>query len=560
MPESKPIHIAIIGAGIGGLTAAAYLQNKLGFYDYTIYERSTDVGGTWRVICLGTVLDQRSYNHFSKILIRGALVIFPHTGIQPNPDWEYVWASQSELQKYWRRVSAKHKLDSHIQYESEMVSAVWDEDKKHYTLVIRNTKTQETRKVTAQVVISATGVLSQPRWPDIPGRESFSGPMIHAEHWDHTVSLKGKRVAVVGNGCTGSQIVPEISKDDTMHVTQFCRTPQWYLPRPQTRVAPWVQWMFRHIPFMLKGFRWSLAAMFELLYWNMNKGLVGRVVHYCFEKMSIFYTKKMAPAKYHDQIIPDYPMGCRRVILDPDYLFSLNRPNVELEWGPISEIVTDGIVTKSGKKIDVDVICFATGFEIEKSLTLNVTGANGQTLSEYYKKEGGPTGYMGTTIPGFPNWVTMFGPNTTTGHASVLFAEEMQMDYVVQLLKPILNRQAKSFVPKAESSRSWNVWVQQQLSQKHVWGSCSSWYRAGGQQGKVVALWAGSTTHMWWSLRKPLLENFEFDGGERLFRGKQSVDFIKLVFWPSALAVVVATYFKAIQGGSFSLSQITSFM
>ncbi|QRV78322.1 flavin-containing monooxygenase/FMO family protein [Ceratobasidium sp. AG-Ba] len=534
MSESRPIHIAIIGAGIGGLTAAIYLQNKLGFYNYTIYERSTDVGGTWR---------QNTYP--------GCACDIPvhwySLSTDPNPDWEYIWASRDEIQRYWARVSSKNKLDSHIQYESEMVSAVWNDGKKHYNLVIRNTKTQETREVTAQVVISATGVFNLPRWPGIPGRESFRGPMLHAEHWDHTVSLKGKRIAVIGNGCSGSQIVAEISKDDTIHVTQFSRTPQWYLPRPQTRVAPWARWIFRNIPFVLKGFRWSLASTFELLYRNMNKGLTGRIVHSCFEKAAVYYTKKMSPAKYHNQIIPDYPMGCRRIVFDPGYLSSLNLPNVELEWGPISEIVSDGIITKSGKKIDVDVICFATGFEIENSLTLNITGVNNQTLAEYYKKEGGPTGYMGTTIPGFPNWVTIFGPNTATGHASVLFAEEMQMNYVVQLLKPILNRQIKSFAPKAEATRSWNVWVQQQLSKKHIWASCSSWYRAGDQQGKIVALWPGSTAHMWWSLRAPSLKNFEFDGGEKWLRRKRNTDFIKLVFWPSALAVATATYVKAIQ-------------
>ncbi|KAG8728117.1 hypothetical protein FRC12_021999 [Ceratobasidium sp. 428] len=421
-----------------------------------------------------------------------------------------------------------------------MVSAVWNEEYKHYTLEIRDVKTQATRRVTAQVVISATGVFNLPRWPDIPGRESFKGELLHAEHWDHGVKLSGKRVAVVGNGCSGSQMIPEISKDSSVQIVNFCRTPSWYLPRPQTHVPSWVRWTFRNVPLTLKLFRWTLAGTFELLYHNMKKGLFSNLIHKIFEKGAVYYIKAMTPAKYHDKMIPSYPIGCKRIVFDPGYLSSLNRPNVELEWEHIAEIVPEGVVTKSGKRMDFDVICFATGFDIENSLALNVTGVNKQTLEQYYQQEGGPTGYMGTTIPGFPNWVTIFGPNTATGHASVVFAEEMQMQYVAQLLKPILLGKVKSFAPRAEATRSWNDWVQFQLSKYHIWSSCASWYRAGNQRGKIVAIWPGSTKHMWWSLRKPVWENFEFDGGEDWLRKKRVTDLLKFVALPSALAVAGA--------------------
>ncbi|KAG9126840.1 hypothetical protein FRC07_001741 [Ceratobasidium sp. 392] len=521
------INIAIIGAGIGGITAAISLQKSLGFHNYTIYERGTDVGGTWR---------QNTYP--------GCACDIPAhwycLSSDPNPDWEFVWASRDEIQTYWKRLSNKYQVESHIEYGSEMVSAVWNEENKYYTLEIRDVNTQETRRVTAQVVISATGVFSLPRWPNIPGRESFRGEVLHAEHWDHRVNLSGKRVAVIGNGCSGSQIVPAISKDGSVQVVNFCRTPSWYLPRPQTRVASWVRWIFRNVPFALKLFRWTLATTFELLYHNMKKSPFSSLIHKIFEKGAVVYMKAFAPAKYHQKMIPNY--RCKRIVFDPGYLSSLNRPNVEIEWEHIAEIVPEGIVTQSGKKAEFDVLCFATGFDIENSLTLNVTGVNKQTLEGYYEQEGGPTGYMGTTIPGFPNWVTIFGPNTATGHASVLFGEEMQMQYVAQLLKPILQGKAKSFAPRAEPTRTWNDWVQFQLSKYHIWSSCASWYRAGNQRGKIVALWPGSTTYMWWSLRKPVWGNFEFDGGEEWLRKKRTTELLKLAALPSVLVAAATIY------------------
>ncbi|CCO33438.1 putative monooxygenase Mb0916 [Rhizoctonia solani AG-1 IB] len=193
------------------------------------------------------------------------------------------------------------------------------------------------------------------------------------------------------------------------------------------------------------------------------------------------YIKSVAPAQYHQYLIPKYDIGCKRVILDPGYLESLHRPNVDMEWDPIARIVSDGIETKSGHKHQFDVIAFATGFDITSSVALDVTGINGQRLQEYYNREGGPTGYMGTTIPGFPNWFTILGPNTVTGHASAVFAEELQMDYVTQLLRPILAGDVKGFMPRADSTRSWNEMSQSKLG-KGVWSGCGSWYRRGKRQ------------------------------------------------------------------------------
>ncbi|CAE6473551.1 unnamed protein product [Rhizoctonia solani] len=442
-----------------------------------------------------------------------------------------MYAPQDEIHRYWKGIAKKHNIEPHIRFNNEFVSAVWDERGQNYTLRLRNVQTYGVTEVKAKIVISAVGTFHYPRWPAVPGRESFQGEILHAQMWNQGVSLTGKRVALIGNGCAGSQILPAIAEESSTMVTNFCRTPSWYTPRRQKPVPIWAKWAFRNVPLALRGFRLFLAARSEMFYQHLKLGPLASYFRKRVEKVGLCefvlsianlhitqdmanYIRSAAPVKYHKYLIPSYDVGCKRIIMDPGYLQALHRPNVDMEWDPILEIVSDGIVTKSGRKHQVDVIAFATGFDIASSVTLNVTGARGQCLEDYYRQEGGPTGYMGTTIPGFPNWITIYGPNIGTGHASVIFAEELQMNYISGLLKPVLQDKVKSFVPRAESAQFWNKWVQSCLN-KHVWAGCASWYRADGPNAKIFALWPGGNIHMWWSFRKPNWKHFELVGGER---------------------------------------------
>ncbi|CAE6533011.1 unnamed protein product [Rhizoctonia solani] len=508
MPKTQnSVTIAIIGAGIGGITAAISLQEKLGLYDYTA---TSDVGGTWRQNAYpGCACDVPA--HWYSL------------STDPNPDWNHMYAPHDEIHRYWKAVAKRHNIEPHIKFNNELLSAVWDEREQNYTLRLRNVLTHEVGEIRTKVVISAVGTFHHPRWPAIPGRESFKGKTLHAQMWDHNVSLTGKRVALIGNGCAG------YSEDGSTIVTNFCRTPSWYAPRRQKPVPVWAKWAFRNVPLALRGFRLYLAARSEIFYQHLKLGPLASHFRKRAEKDMAEYTRSVAPTKYHKYLIPSYDVGCKRIIMDPGYIQALNRPNVDMEWDPILEIVSDGIITKSGRKHQVDVIAFATGFDIASSVTLDVTGVKGQQLKDYYHQEGGPTGYMGTTIPGFPNWVTIFGPNTGTGHASVIFAEELQMNYISRLLKPVLEGKIKSFVPRNESTQSWNKWVQYCLN-KHVWSGCASWYRANGPDAKIFALWPGGNIHMWWSFRKPNWNHFEMvEGGGWLLKRRIS-DSVNILF------------------------------
>ncbi|KAJ1308197.1 hypothetical protein OPQ81_003912 [Rhizoctonia solani] len=521
------VTIAIIGAGIGGITAGISLQEKLGVYDYTIFELASDVGGTWR---------QNTYP--------GCACDVPahwySLSTDPNPDWTHMYAPHHEIHRYWKGIAKKHNIEPHIRFNHEFLSAVWDEKEQGYTILFRKVQTHKITEVKAKIVISAVGTFHYPRWPAVPGRESFKGEILHAQMWNHEISLVGKRVALIGNGCAGSQILPAISEDSSTMVTNFCRTPSWYAPRRQKPVPAWVKWAFRNVPLALRGFRLYLATRSEMFYQHLKLGPFATHFRKREEKDMANYIRSVAPAKYHQHLIPSYDVGCKRIIMDPGYLQALNRPNVDMEWDPILEIVPDGIVTKSGRKHQVDVIAFATGFDIASSVTLDVTGAKGERLQDYYRREGGPTGYMGTTIPGFPNWVTLYGPNIGTGHASVIFAEELQMNYISALLKPVLEGKVQSFAPRAESTKTWNTWVQSSLN-KHVWSGCASWYRAEGPNAKIFALWPGGNLHMWWSFRKPHWQHFKLVGGESWLFKRRVLDAVGTLLRLSFVAAGIST-------------------
>jgi len=248
------------------------------------------------------------------------------------------------------------------------------------------------------------------------------------------------------------------------------------------------------------------------------------------ERASIEMIKRLVPEKYHKNMIPTYPMGCKRIVIDPDYLESLQRSNIDLEWDPITEITESGITTKSGKTYEFDIICYATGFDVEGSSSIVVKGINGLSMFDYFNQEGGPTAYMGTTTPGFPNWFSLLGPNTATGHASVIYSEEIQIDYAMQLIEPVIRGKAKSFVPKADATRAYNEYIQDELT-RTVWTGCISWYRAGdARQGKLIATWPATLTYMWWLLRKPVWTDYETIGGEAWVRRRRYLSAFKTAF------------------------------
>jgi len=253
-----------------------------------------------------------------------------------------------------------------------------------------------------------------------------------------------------------------------------------------------------------------------------------------FRRTLAKYIKEKAPKEYHEVLTPNFPPGCRRIIVDPGYLESLHKPNVGMCWEPIDAIVEDGIKLKSGAVLPLDVIVLGTGFELESS-ELDLQGSDGRTLGSYFESKNGPSAYLGASIPGFPNFFMLLGPNTVVGHASAIFAEEVQIQYALQLMKPVIDGLAKSFEIRDEDSDAYNRYLDNRQSAS-VTQDCSSYYRW-NREGRNFALFPGPVTLFYWLARKIKWERYKVVGGEkweaqrrREARRKWSVRFAFVVF------------------------------
>ncbi|KAI0039316.1 FAD/NAD(P)-binding domain-containing protein [Auriscalpium vulgare] len=495
--SSEEPRIVIIGAGLGGISTALALKTQLKFEGFTIYEKGSGVGGVWRENTYpgcGSDVPAHWYSLSTAL----------------NPNWTSYYSSQSEILAYWQDLWTRHSLAAHTSFSTEVVSATWDASRQHYDVLLEDRTTGAQRTERANVVVwAAGGPFQEPLYPkDLPGAANFKGPVWHSARWRHDVELKGKRVGVIGNGCSAAQFIPVISEEPTVEVINFCRTPQWYVPRYDYSAS--VKWIFAHVPFVMKAYRAFVMATSDIRYLALRR-TGTRIQRQAREKLTQ-YVKETAPEKYHAQLIPEYPPGCRRMIIDPSYLASLHRPNVDLNWTGIDSIVEDGIRLKTGEVIKLDVIILSTGFSLVPP-RLDIRGSKDVLLSEHFKAHEGAAAYLGLSVPGFPNFFMLPGPNSGGGHASLIFVEEVQIQHALQLIKPILQHKAQSFEVREDVTNKYNKWLQEGLA-KTVWTHCTSYYRGDNKDGKNVTNFAGPVTLFWWLARKPRIADYIATGAE----------------------------------------------
>jgi len=237
------------------------------------------------------------------------------------------------------------------------------------------------------------------------------------------------------------------------------------------------------------------------------------------------YIKTTAPERYHSKLIPQFPPGCKRIIVDPGYLESLHRPNVTLCFDAIECVVPQGVRLKTGEVVPLDVLIFGTGFSLLPD-RLEIVGNGGIRLTDYWESKGGPEAYYGLAVPNFPNFFMFLGPNSAGGHASVIFVEEVQIQHTMQLIKPILAGAVRSFAVREEASEKYNSWMQKRLV-RTVWNSCTSYYRRGSTRGKIFATFPGPVSLFWWLARRPRYSDYEIVGGERWERGQWAKGIVK---------------------------------
>ncbi|KAF7358972.1 hypothetical protein MSAN_01237600 [Mycena sanguinolenta] len=485
-------HVVIIGAGMSGMAMAIELK-RTGFTNFTIIEKASEVGGTWRD------------NKYPGCASDSAIHLYSLSS-DLNPDWLHSVAFQPTIQEYWLQLASKYDLYSSIIFNRRVVSAQWDMRTQKYDII-----TEELDgtliPLTAAILISAAGLLERPKFPDIPGISNFRGDSFHSGRWDSSISLAGKRVAIIGSGPSATQIVPLISKDPGISVTQFCRSRSWILPPVHNFVSVLsitslkaVQIRREYSTLQSQAHIMNILGLVqgEYLYFTIFASHTG---NQSIERDVKAYMMHATPPEYVGQVIPsdpDHKVGCKRVVFDTDYLPSLARPNMSIVWDPIESITEDGLRTKEGS-VTFDVIIYTTGYMTD-DYPIHVKGVH-QTVNEYYQAHGGPTAYLGTTLPGFPNFFLISGPNTATGYTSLFFAIEVQIQYIVRMIKPVIASEISSMEITSEATDDYNRDIQRRLS-GFIWSKCFSWYRT-GNTGKIHGLFPGSMILYWWWMRNP---------------------------------------------------------
>lgn len=472
MPEQEHVHVrvAVIGSGFGGLGAAVRLRRE-GVTDFVVLERADAVGGTWRDNSYpGCACDVPSHLYsFS---------------FAPNPDWPRTFSGQGRIREYLEHVADTFRLRPHIQLNSEVTQLRWDGERLLWEIDTAS------GTLTADVVVSATGPLSDPKVPDMPGLDTFPGKVFHSARWDHGYDLRGKRVAMIGTGASAIQIVPAVQKE-VGRLTLFQRTPPWVMPRADRAITKAERWLHRQLPFTTQARRGVLWGIRELQVQAFTKrpNELGMVEQLAKRNM---YRAIKDPA-LRAKLTPDYRIGCKRILLSNTYYPALAQPNVDVVASGLREVRGSTLVAADGTEAEVDAIVFGTGFHVtDMPIAERVIGADGVSLAESWK--GGMAALRGATAAGFPNFMTIIGPNTGLGNSSMILMIESQLNYLADYLRQLHVLGGRvALTPRPTAVTGWNNRVQDRM-RRTVWntGGCTSWYL--DENGVNTTVWPGTTT------------------------------------------------------------------
>lgn len=498
--------VVVIGAGMTGIAAGVKLGEA--GYDYTIFEKNAEVGGTWwENVYPGVGVDTPSH--------------FYSYSFELNPNWSHYHPKGPEIHRYLSGVADKYGIRKNIRFETRVTGAVWDEAAHVWHVSIQN-KDGEATSVRANAVILAHGLLNRWSMPKIPGLETFKGPAMHTAGWDPRVDLKGKRIAVIGTGASAAQLAPAVAPT-AEHVTVFQRSKHWVLNNPDINadVTPGVQFALREIPHYKEWFRFRV-------YWFTGDGLYGNVCQddsWPDKSMSIsaqnegarqyalaYLNHKLADRPdLREKLTPDYPIFGKRIILDADggWIDTLKRPNVTLETRGIDHIEEDAVVLKDGTRVAADVLALATGFDIAKIIgSLTIKGQGGRDLGAEWGDDN-PRAYLGVVTPGYPNFFFTLGPNSAPNHAAgVNMVIECQINYIIESLDLMIAKGAKEIVPTEAACAAWNEKVERQMT-KMIWThpKARSYYL--NSAGRNIISCPFRLVDYWTWMRHPDLEAFQ---------------------------------------------------
>ncbi len=462
--SAEHTEIAIVGAGFGGLGMAVELL-RAGREDFVVLERGPEVGGTWLANTYpGCQCD-----------VPSNLYSFSFAG---KSDWSRAYPEQPQILDYLRDTADRFGVRPHVRLDTEVLDASWDEEEMLWRIDTSR------GSLTARGLVAAPGLLSEPRVP--AGFEAFAGEVFHSARWDHSASLEGKRVGMVGTGASAIQIGPRI-QPEVAQLTVFQRTAPWIIPHPDRQIPPSLQRLYARVPALQKLARAGIYAMHETI-------APGLTYAPSLLKAQELAARGLMRAQISDpalraKVTPDYEIGCKRILLSSDWYPMLGEPNVDLVTAGIEEVRAHSIVTADGVEHELDALVLATGFDpVDIPLARRMNGREGRSLHDVWG--GSPRAYLGTAVSGFPNLFLVYGPNINLGHTSMVYMLESQIRYVVQALERLQRLGAVEVRP--EVVERYNAGLQRRL-RRSVWnnGGCSSWYL--DKNGHNSIQWPGFT-------------------------------------------------------------------
>ncbi|TXT09242.1 hypothetical protein VHUM_02716 [Vanrija humicola] len=500
--------------------------DKRGLTNWTIYEKAGGVGGTWYV--------NRRPTNLSSV----PAIVYSHSQHQ-SPNWTQSHPPREELQRYWENLAKTQNLSDRIKLHTEFKKAVWNPEYHEYTIDLHSSDKEEDFTITAQFLISACGVLARPQRMNLPGLDEYEGKLIHAAEWPEELdnkALKGKTVAVVGNGCSASQIVGALSEDPEINIINIARTKQWYAPKAKESrdrnsipFTPEIRETWRRYPWLLYALRWRIVTMLDKRWkWFMeDEGASWRSQ---IEGETREWLKKTVPPELYDKVATDDPWGSKRIIYHDNYLTALTKPQVKLIEGRLKSLRKNAVVLDDGQELSVDVVALAIGYDSE-GIDLDIAGTTDKTTN--YTSKAQLKQYLGTTMPGLPNYFILLGNNMGLNHMSITAVLEIQAEYIGKIIQGMRDYQLPQIEPKLEAALKWDNWMEKRL-ERTTWQRVSNYWRA-GRTGRIYTHYPGSVLSLWWYFRWPVWK--DFNGAEPIVR-RQRLKRLLFLF-----ALIVAGYF-----------------
>ncbi|KKO96957.1 hypothetical protein THAR02_10937 [Trichoderma harzianum] len=500
--QERKLRVVCIGGGWSGMTLAHKLTHELKwnhFIDLQIYEKNPDLGGTWYENRYpGAACDVPAH-----------IYVFP---FEPNPNWTTFYANSPEIWQYMKDTAKKWDLERHMLFDSKVIDSIWDENSGKWLLKIDHQG--EIIEDECDILVNATGFLHKWSWPNIEGLHNFKGKLVHTANWDQSLDWTGQRIALIGNGSSAIQVLPQVQKT-SKRVTTYVRSPTWIaanflnqFSEDGSKVFTEDQRKeFRENPEKLFQLRKKLEHGFNELFKAM---VIGRPEQQELDREhnEIMRQRLRQNPELIDRLIPRFTAGCRRLTPGDGYLEALQEDNVKTIWSPIIRVTEKGILTAEGEE-KFDIIVTATGFDVSYKPNWNLVGRNGATLGKLWAND--PLSYLGIAAPEHPNYFIFAGPNTPVAHGVFPGSCDAMATYILKWCRKIASEDIKSVCVLPNVVDDLDVWSQEMLSQT-VWAApCRSWYKNGRTDGRITALHAGSVIHYRELLEEIRGEDFQIE-------------------------------------------------